>query len=108
MKKGTSVEKHPLSDGYYWTINGDIFDFNNTIEEDITLYASKNQAYTVKVVISGKTTKKVENIQCAVNSQFDFTPYVETGLTMKIINEEGSVIKSLLVNKDCIINIIYL
>lgn len=94
-------------DGAYWTLNGEQYDFSLPVNKDITLIAIKSKKLNVTVIITGNAEQQEEVLELSFNQSFDFSKY-NNGKPFRIVDEQGKIIKSLIVTDDCVINIVYM
>lgn len=100
-----AVAPYALEDGYAWTIDGKNFDLETVIAEDIILVAKKVEYCTV--TIHSVTDGETYTVQAEKGETFDFATLAKDGYTAIIMDENGSVVTSYVVEKDCVLNVLY-
>ncbi len=96
---------YTLEDGYVWTVDGAAFDFATTITEDVTLVAKKVEYcnVTINSVADGETY----SMQAEKGEAFDFATLAKDGYTAIVMDENGNVVTNFVVEKDCVLNVLY-
>ena len=99
------VAPYTLEEGTKWMINGAEFDFETVIEEDITLTATKAEycTVTVKPVAGGESY----TVQVLKGGAFDFSTLEKDGYNVMVFTENGEIVTSYTVEKDCVLNVLY-
>ena len=100
-----AVAPYTLEDGYVWLNNGEAFDLETVVTEDITLVAKKAEYCTVTV--NSVTDGETYDVQVEKGAEFDFTTLNKDGYTAIVMDESGNVVTSYIVEKDCVLNVIY-
>ncbi|MBO5736780.1 MAG: tyrosine-protein phosphatase, partial [Clostridia bacterium] len=94
-------------EGYVWTVNGQAYDFTATVTADMTIKASKANAYTVNVLSTGAVNAQ-ESVTVNEGGAFDFSTLAKAGYDFVVISSEGKVITELTVAENTTINVIYI
>ena len=99
------VAPYGLEEGYAWKVNGEDFDFEGAITQDLTLVAKKTEYCTVTIntVLDGKT----ETVELEKGAAFDFSTLGKDGYTAIVMDENGNVVTAYVVEKDCALNVLY-
>lgn len=100
-----AVAPYALEEDYAWKANGEPFDLESAITQDITLVAKKTEYCTVTVnnVLDGET----ETVQIEKGAAFDFSTLDKEGYTAIVMDENGNVVTAYVVEKDCALNVLY-
>ena len=98
------VAPYDLDNGYVWTVNGEAADFSQPITADTCFVAKKVEGFTVSVIVDGKKTETFYLKDTTV----DFTQFEKEGYDLFVIDESGSVITSLSVEKSYTLNVVYI
>ncbi len=100
-----AVAPYALEEDCAWTVNGETFDMETAITEDITLEAKKNEYCTVTVnsVADGETY----TVQAKKDEAFDFASLNKDGYTAIVLDENGNIVTNLVIEKDCVVNVLY-
>ena len=101
----TAVAPYVLADGYTWKLNGENFDLETAITQDITLVAKK--AEYCSVTINSVDGEKAYTVQAEKGVGFDFTTLNQDGYTAIVMDENGNIVTSFIVEKDCVLNVLY-
>lgn len=107
VANGETVSARPLNEGYHWTLDDIIFDFNTTIHGDITLKATKEDFKTVKVVVMGAAGNSTYEVKYKKGSSFDASSLKKDGYIFKVMTEDATVVKDFTVDSDCTLYVIY-
>ncbi len=100
-----AVAPYALESGYVWLENGETFDLETVITEGITLVARK--AEYCAVTINSVAGEEPYTVQAEKGEAFDFTTLAKDGYTAIVMDENGKVITSYVVEKDCVLNVLY-
>ena len=100
-----AVAPYDLEEGYAWKANGEDFDLEGAITQDVTLIAKKTEYCTVTVnnVLDGET----ETVRIEKGAAFDFSTLDKEGYTAIVMDEKGNVVTAYVVEKDCALNVLY-
>ena len=100
-----AVAPYALVDGATWGVNGEEFDFDTAITEDITLTATTVEycSVTVKSIVSGESY----TVEVVKGSALDFSTLEKNGTVAMVITEDGEIVTSYTVEKDCVLNVLY-
>ena len=98
------VAPYDLDNGYTWTVNGEAADFSQPITADTCFVAKKVEGFTVSVIVDGKKTETFY----LKGTTVDFTQFEKEGYDLFVIDESGSVITSLSVEKSYTLNVVYI
>ena len=101
----TAVAPYVLADGYTWKLNGENFDLETAITQDITLVAKK--AEYCSVTINSVEGEEPYTVQAEKGVGFDFTTLNQDGYTAIVMDENGNIVTSFIVEKDCVLNVLY-
>ena len=101
----TAVAPYVLADGYTWKLNGENFDLETAITQDITLVAKK--AEYCSVTINSVDGEEPYTVQAEKGVGFDFTTLNQDGYTAIVMDENGNIVTSFIVEKDCVLNVLY-
>lgn len=96
---------YTLEDGYVWTVDGATFDFATAITEDVTLVAKKTEY--CNVTIHSVTDGEAYVVETEKGAAFDFGALDKEGYTVIVMDENGSVVTNFVVEKDCVLNVLY-
>lgn len=97
------IAPYALADGEAFVLNGEIFDFNNPITEDVVIDVLKPDTFTVRVNDNGT----VNEYKVISGKNFDFSLLGKSGKKLTVLDDNGKIITSLKVEKDCVINVLY-
>ena len=107
VANGETVEEINAGEGYVWTLDGQAYDFNAEVSEDITLKAVKATTYEVKVVSTGAIDTQETIITVAEGAAFDFADLQKDGYEFIIISDTGEVVTELTVSRKTTLNVVY-
>ena len=100
-----AVAPYALEEDYAWLANGVAFDLETAITADITLEAKKTEYCTVTVNSVADGQKRT--VQTEKGTAFDFATLNKDGYTAIVMDEYGNVVTSFVVEKDCVLNVLY-
>ena len=100
-----AVAPYALGAGEAWMMNGEAFDFETVITGDMTVTAMKPEycTVTVKSISDGA----IYTMQVVKGSALDFATLAKDGYTATVIAENGEIVASYTVEKDCVLNVLY-
>lgn len=107
VANGETVDEINAGEGYVWTLDGQAYDFNAEVSEDITLKAVKATTYEVKVVSTGAIDTQETIITVAEGAAFDFADLQKDGYEFIIISDTGEVVTELTVSRKTTLNVVY-
>lgn len=108
VNKGTKINApYELDASMTWYSNGELFDFNNPIDDETFIYADYVSQYVIVIHFVGLYTKEDEILRLNSGDVISMDVYEVEGLTMLAISDEGREISKLKVTRDAYINIIY-
>ena len=100
-----AVAPYTLESGYAWIKNGEAFDIETVITEDVTLVAKKAEYCTVTV--NSVVGEASYTVQTEKGAAFDFGTLAKDGYTAIVMDENGNVVTNYVVEKDCVLNVLY-
>lgn len=105
VDKGSLIkEPYQLDNNYVWMENGSKADFSKPINSNKTFVGSVKEAYTIIVYLDGVRSEEFYE----KGTTIDLSKYSRDGYNYFVINESGDILSSLSVNKNMVINVIYI
>ena len=104
VKDGVALDSpYTLADNYFWSVDGEEYDFTQGITQDLTITATEKEYIEITVSVSGEE----QIIKAVAGEVIDFAQFAKDGYSYKVMNDKGDIITSLTVETPCAITIIY-